>query len=84
MEIKGNTICFKSDRVYYIKEESGLKPNTIRQLDAEEKIVFLNNLCRIKLIKIVCSENEQLHFIRELSDISFMGEWIIFSWKDAT
>lgn len=82
MKIKGNTICFKSDRVYYEKEESGSKPNTVRQLDVEEKIKFLNNICKLKLIQIVCSENESLHFLRTITDISFMGEWIIFSWDD--
>lgn len=80
MQLEGRTITFKSSRHYYDKEKSGLKANTVRQLDVEEHLLLLNNIFGLKFIKIVCLDDESLHFRRKLSDISFMGSSIIFSW----
>ena len=84
MEIKGDTIVFKSTGINYMKEKSGVKLNTVRIVSDEEHNIIQKNINYIShiLIKKVDSD---MYFKRKLSDISILkaqGVIIyIFSWR---
>lgn len=92
MEIEGNTIKFKSNPLYYHKEATGLKNNTVRIMsNMDEFITLLNNLANIKKIQIYNTESS-IFFERELTDISvtniielktedFVNYIFVFTWK---
>lgn len=72
MEIKGDTIIFKSIPMYYDKESMGIKNNTVRSMQSKEEVLLLlNNLINIKKIQIHNTESS-IYFERELTDISIM------------
>lgn len=84
MRIKDNTIIFKSKPEHWIKEHSGLKPNTVRYLDVVEWDEYM--LANIQYISIVHAENGHT-FHRKLQDMTcaIIGEQpvFIFSWDHA-
>ena len=56
MEVKENVIYFKSNPMWFIKEKSGNKSNTVRLLDYKE-MFYLQEWLRTddtKFIKIEC------------------------------
>jgi len=85
MRIEGNTVIFQSMPVMYEKEESGVKPNTVRILEFHEEVELMKASERLTHIQI----RESYHnskFIRELTDVSKIGELLgksvyIFSWR---
>lgn len=81
MNIKNNTICFKSNNDAYIKEKLGLKQNTVRIFNDLEKSLFIKNIKTILYIRI-CNSFLKDCFCRQISDISIYDELIIFSWVD--
>jgi len=79
MKLEDKTIKFKSNPEYYEKEESGLKPNTVRKMDdwTSER----RQKCRdAEFIKIVNTETGK-HFIRKITDKTYMINLVIISWK---
>ena len=82
MRIDNHTIIFKSNPLYYNKEKHGIKPNTVRKVNANELGEIINNLFFIQFIRIENTETEEF-FIRKLKDISFILPEIefIFSWE---
>ncbi len=85
MKIEGNTVIFRSTPSMYVKEESGVKPNTVRILDFCEVCTLLRTKGKIEYIRIEESGTER-SFTRELTDITDMGEILgksifVFSWR---
>jgi len=90
MEVKENVIYFKSNPMWFIKEKSGNKSNTVRLLDYKE-MFYLQEWLRTddtKFIEIECYPPvfEDKSFRRKLTDVSFIGNIIdkhivVFSWK---
>jgi hypothetical protein len=82
-------ISFKSSDLFYVKEIAGLKPNTVRELKAEDVATYC--LCfeggklyahgkEVTQIQIINART--CHgFIRTLTDVSHSNSRIIFSWK---
>lgn len=77
-------ITFKSLPEYFYKERSGLKPNTVRIVDKDERFNKLFS-GEVKVIKIVNSQNITQSFERFISDITFFDvngtEVVIISWE---
>lgn len=75
-------LTFKSMPLFYFKEESGVKPNTVRIVEKHDtRYAYLND-CEHppKKIKIVNAGNPKLFFVREITDISYWSDkelWII-------
>lgn len=83
MIIKGNIAIFKSTKENYDKEESGIKPCTIRRIPDSEKEQwqeFVNefNEGQIKHIQIVYGDKG---FIRTITDITPHFFFDIISWN---
>jgi len=49
MEIRGNTIFFKTDPDIYEIEENGSKPRTVRVIRGKERALFLDNTVLVHL-----------------------------------
>jgi len=81
MQIKDNTIIFKSTPDHWEKEHSGVKPNTVRYLNADEWDEFKAG--DVQYISIVHVDNGQI-FHRMLMDVTcaIVGKQpvFIFSW----
>jgi len=81
MKIKDNTIIFKSKPEHWDKEHSGVNPNTIRYLNADEWQEFQAG--DVQYISIVNTENGHT-FHRKLMDVScavIEGQPVfVFSW----
>ena len=82
------TIEFKSIKSNYVKEQSGIKPNTVRVLNPEEQASFKFIWEQINYIKITYSPYNGQCFVRRLIDITeFEIEELkpnmlyIFSWR---
>ena len=74
------TIIFKSTNEFYIKEESGIKPNTVRQVDSSE-LRYIENADLITIYNITTRH----HFTRQITDLSLLGNilgkpLIVISW----
>lgn len=84
MIIKDRTIIFKSKPGYWEKEHSGLKPNTVRYLNADEWDEFQAG--DVQYISIVNTESGHT-FHRKLMDVScaiIEGQPVfVFSWDHA-
>ena len=85
MRIEGNTVIFQSMPVMYEKEESGVKPNTVRILEFHEEDDLMRAGERLTHIQIRESYHKH-RFMRELTDISKIGEILgksvyVFSWR---
>lgn len=81
MKIKNNTIIFKSNPEHWTKEHSGLKPNTVRYLNAEEwEEYFVSNVPYISIINNMTGQT----FTRNITDVTCavieMQPVFIFSW----
>ena len=81
MQIKDNTIIFKSKPDYWTKEHSGIKPNTVRYLNADEWEEY--NASDVQYISIVNTECGHT-FHRKLMDVTcavIEGQPVfVFSW----
>jgi len=85
MRIEGNTVIFRSYPSMYEKEESGVKPNTVRILDFCEISQVIENWKELKYIRIEEVGHDR-SFTRELTDITEVGELLgksvyVFSWR---
>ena len=78
-----NTVAFKSVPEFYEKEESGTKPNTVRDLDTDERFNLLRKWARsgrYGFIQIINTKTEE-RFLREVTDVSFFKKQVIISWR---
>lgn len=80
MIIIGDVIQFKSIDRFFVKEKVGIKNNTVRMLDSNERDEFFDKLRYLKTIRITTSDLNEA-FDREIQDVSFYGELVIFTWK---
>ena len=82
-----STIQFKSTDFIYHKEETGIKPNTVREIDLSDER-FLHLICKGYsgfdegeiIIKIVNADTG-VYFEREVEDITIFKNLMIISWK---
>ena len=84
-----NTVVFKSVEPFFSKEEKGIKPNTVREIDMSDrrflKLVKWYGYGRENIfIKIVNATDSpglvDESFTREIQDISFYKNLCIISW----
>lgn len=83
----GIGIGFKSIPKYYIKEMSGLKPNTVRKLSVDEQAQF--DAVEHKIVEVKITNTDTMnYFRREITDIStfplelpYTGVMHIISWE---
>ncbi len=80
-----STIIFRSTPAMYKKEESGVKPNTVRILDSCEVSQMIEKWEELKYIRIE-ERGHDRSFTRELTDITEVGELLgkkifVFSWR---
>lgn len=81
MKIKGNIITFRSRPEFFIKEESGIKNNTVRYLSNDEarKVDRVQCLFSEVLIQITNTETGY-SFRRVIRDISTNEDVTVFTW----
>lgn len=72
--------CFKSRQEYFLKERSGVKPNTQRKIDDADERFDLLRKGEIDFIEIKCIETGEI-FIREITDVSIYDGWMTISWR---
>ena len=84
-------VSFVSNETNYVKEECGLKPNTVRKIDLTDdrfkNLVYWNILGKngkyenkyIQIHKFVKPSKE--NFMRKIKDISFWENLVIISWE---
>ena len=73
-------IKFKSNPIFFKKERSGLKPNTVRMVStADERFKALDEKTAT-IIEIENTETKEF-FLRMITDISFWNGQFIISWK---
>jgi len=76
MKIEGDKIIFKSIPEFWEKEFSGKKPYTVRLLSEEEyKLSGIHGMHDKLFIEIQNTETKQ-SFIREVKDVSLLGEFL--------
>jgi len=75
---------FKSEQKHFDVEESGLKPNTVREVDwSDERFWLLNYMIKKKAygrIKIKLPGTFQ-SFERQITDVTFWKSFVVISWK---
>lgn len=84
--MKPEEIQFKSEELYFTRESVGLKNNTIREIDWEDKrfealVKWYFNGYKNKYIRIT-SSNRQSTFSRKITDISFFKNFVIITWEN--
>lgn len=82
--MKNVIVEFKSEEEYYIKEESGIKPSTTREVDFGEKkhrqLLVMHETGEFGKIKI--REKRSLDsFERKITDITYWESVVIISWR---
>ena len=77
MEIIIDTIYCKTNHLFFDKEKTGIKPNTIRQLNITDKEHLLNKIWKVKYIVIESLEDNDNSFSRNITDISFFDDYMI-------
>lgn len=79
------TIKFKSTPDLWSKEEKGLKPNTFRKIDTDErfKILFKFHDKELKKLNIIIENSFNSEtFERQVKDVTFWDKFVIISWRD--
>lgn len=89
MKIRNNTIYFKSDPIYFWREITGSKSNTVRMLTPEENEEFISFIeyNKNKYINICRSDDNRKEFTRAITDITKIGEILrnliyVISWRE--
>lgn len=80
--IERREIKFKSYPVYWNKESLGLKRNTVRKLDVDERFDLLNKWMCGKADLMISLENTNTGeiFTRDVTDVSEFEGYYIISW----
>lgn len=88
MKIRGNTIYFTSSPLYFWREMTGNKSNTIRMLSTDENEEFISwaEYNKHKYINICRSDDTRKEFTRAITDITKIGELLgntiyVISWR---
>lgn len=88
MKIQNNTIYFKSNPLFFWREITGSKSNTIRMLtpDENEELISFVEYNKYKYINICRSDDTRKEFTRAITDISKIGELLgntiyVISWR---
>jgi len=90
MNVEDSTIIFNSDIEHYLKEFTGLKSNTIREITNSEMLkanlrydaklrMFFNG---VQIVQYIIIRHGVSCFRREITDVcKWKGDYLI-SWKD--
>lgn len=79
--IDPQVVEFKSVPVFFDKELSGIKPNTLRKIDpADDRFTRLRN-GTARFIRIRRSDSPCNSFLKAITDYSEYEGWAIISWK---
>ncbi len=81
MEIIIDTMYCKTNDIFFDKEKTGVKPNTVRLLNTAEKDQLLNKIWKVKYVVIESLEDNNNSFSRNITDISFFDDYMIISWN---
>ena len=87
MEIKGNTVIFNSKMPCYKKEHTGLKSNTIREINNKDELIKWRKFVAewgqgiIKYITIHNYSSTMFKFTRRITDITPFKDLVIISWN---
>lgn len=77
-------VQFKSEREHFFKEQSGLKPFTIREKDLEDlRFQLLQVMYTLKqygTIKII-NKDTGAYFTRRITDISLYKNYVLITWN---
>jgi len=76
------TVSFKSNPDNFKKEESGLKSNTVREIEmGDSRFDMLSDFPQLNMkIEIINSATGK-KFIRLISDVTWFNNYVIISWK---
>lgn len=77
------SVTFKSSPEYYKKEESGIKPNTARNIEINDKRfqVLIHWMIIKEYGKIIIKSTHNRKFTRQIKDITVWGNVMIISWE---
>lgn len=88
MDVKNTKerIEFKSSPEYYNKEKAGVKPNTVRNIDINDRRfqLLIWQMIEKKYGKITLKTIHGHEFTRQIQDISVWGNIMIISWEHTT
>ena len=76
-------VTFKSVPEFYNKELTGVKPNTVRDVDTDPRFDLLREWAKTRdfgFIQIINTETGK-NFLREVTDVSFFKDQVIVSWR---
>lgn len=73
-------VIFKSIPTMFHKEISGIKPNTVREIDKNDNRFKLLAESKAHLITIVNTETQEA-FTRKIKDVSICKNIMIISWE---
>jgi hypothetical protein len=74
------TVDFKSYPENFFKEKSGVKPNTLRQIDTDDLRFYILKRGAADKIRITNTATGEF-FIREITDYSEWKGWAVISWQ---
>ena len=75
------TLKFKSTPDNYAKEITGVKSNTVRKDDTDERFVILENWESGDPLKIKIENTETKgSFVRKVTDVTYFDGYYIISW----
>lgn len=77
-------VIFKSEYQNFINEESGLKSNTIREVDwSDERFWMLREMLTKQVYGIIKIKlpNTLQSFERQITNITFWKNFVIISWR---
>lgn len=81
----GSLVQFKSDPFFYYKEKSGLKPNTFRKIEYHDarfdSLIDMMQKREFGKIQVFNSEDDNIFFIREITDVTYYQGFLIISWE---
>lgn len=74
-------VVFKLINEHYVKEESGIKPNTVRQINPLQ-LKYAENAIFVQIQHVDTGK----HFTRKITDLSFLGSILgkpltVISWN---
>lgn len=78
--IEGGTVIFKSLSIFFEKEKSYRKRNTVRSIrDLRNDGLRIEQIEECSKVKILNPETND-SFCRKITDVSVWGAWVIISW----
>ncbi|MHA1737892.1 MAG: hypothetical protein ACTSWD_04845 [Candidatus Heimdallarchaeota archaeon] len=80
-------VIFKSNSAMFTKEINGVKPNTVRKIDNEDKRFELlkrwDGWTNLKTPSHICIEHSEtgVHFVRKIEDVTIFEGYMMISWR---